>query len=152
MILLKKNIILCIWCNAMCLHGSRFKKHYFPHTVQYCCSSMLHLSETYRFLQSSSFWEARCALIGQLYSALGLAGYLKHVTEMLRHNTMSAFVIVETPNKHYSTQLWIVSSKFFKYRNVLKGCESEEPNPLYSVHSHSYGSYCRPLSLSRIRK
>ncbi len=25
----KKNIILCIWCNAMCLHGLRFKKHIF---------------------------------------------------------------------------------------------------------------------------
>ncbi len=110
---------------------------------------MLHLSETRRFLQSSSFWEARCARIGQLSSALYV-----HVTEMLRslpccdavsqcdetktvkptineafvvfsediitdyndsyglfmrwavprkHNTMSAFVIVETPNKHYST-------------------------------------------------
>ncbi len=23
----KNNIILCIWCNAMCLRGSRFKKH-----------------------------------------------------------------------------------------------------------------------------
>ncbi len=34
---------------------------------------MLHLSETRRFLQSSSFWEARPALIGQLYSALWLA-------------------------------------------------------------------------------
>ncbi len=45
---------------------------------------MLHLSETRRFLQSSLFWEARCALIGQLSSALWLAKYLKHVTEMLR--------------------------------------------------------------------
>ncbi len=66
-----------------------------------------------------------------------------------KHNTMSAFVIVETPNKRYSTLLkthvWIVSSKFFKYRNVLTGCESEAPYcpwdvgiaPLYSVHSHS---------------
>ncbi len=58
------------------------KTHYFPHTVHYCCSSMLRLSET-RFLQSSSFWEARCALIGQLSSALWLAEYLKRVTEML---------------------------------------------------------------------
>ncbi len=66
-----------------------------------------------------------------------------------KHNTMSAFVIVETPNKHYSTLLqthvWIVSSKFFKYRNILTSCESEAPDctcdvgiaPLYSVHSHS---------------
>ncbi len=45
---------------------------------------MLCLSETRRFLQSSSFWEARCALISQLSSALWLAEYLKRVTEMLR--------------------------------------------------------------------
>ncbi len=65
-----------------------------------------------------------------------------------KHNT-SASVIVETPNKHCSTLLktrvWIVSCKFFKYRNVLTGCESEAPDcpcdvgiaPLYSVDSHS---------------
>ncbi len=44
---------------------------------------MLHLSETRRFLQSLSFWEERCALIGQLSSALWLAEYLKRVTETL---------------------------------------------------------------------
>ncbi len=45
---------------------------------------MLRLSETRRFLQSSSFWEARRALIGQLSSALWLAEYLKRETELLR--------------------------------------------------------------------
>ncbi len=45
---------------------------------------MRRLSETRSFLQSSSFWEARRALIGQLSSALWLAEYLKLVTEMLR--------------------------------------------------------------------
>ncbi len=45
---------------------------------------MPRLSQTCRFLQSSSFWEARCALIGQLSSALWLAEYLKRETEMLR--------------------------------------------------------------------
>ncbi len=45
---------------------------------------MPRLSETRRFLQSSSFWEARRALIGQLSSALWLAEYLKRETEMLR--------------------------------------------------------------------
>ncbi len=49
---------------------------------------MLRLSETRRFLQSSSFWEARCALIGQLSSALWLAEYLKHEMEMLRPITV----------------------------------------------------------------
>ncbi len=45
---------------------------------------MLCLSETRRFLQRSSFWEVRRALIGQLSSALWLAEYLKRETEMLR--------------------------------------------------------------------
>ncbi len=44
---------------------------------------MLCLSETHRFLQSSSFWEARRALIGQLSSALWLAEYLKCEMEIL---------------------------------------------------------------------
>ncbi len=42
---------------------------------------MPRLSET---CQSSSFWEARRALIGQLSSVLWLAEYLKRETEMLR--------------------------------------------------------------------
>ncbi len=54
-----------------------------------------------------------------------------------KHNTMSAFVIIDTPKKHYSTLLktrvWIVSSKFFKYWNVLTGCESEAPDCPCSV-------------------
>ncbi len=45
---------------------------------------MPRLSETRRFLQSSSFWEARRALIGQLSIALWLAEYLKREMEMLR--------------------------------------------------------------------
>ncbi len=42
------------------------------------------LSEMRRLLQSSSFWEVRFALIGQLSSALRLVEYLKRVAEMLR--------------------------------------------------------------------
>ncbi len=45
---------------------------------------MPRLSETRRFLQRSSFREARRALIGQISSALWLAEYLKRETEMLR--------------------------------------------------------------------
>ncbi len=48
------------------LKGKKKQQHYFPHTVHYCCSSMPCLSETCRLLQSSSFWEARHPLIGQL--------------------------------------------------------------------------------------
>ncbi len=36
------------------------------------------------FLKSSSFWEARRALIGQISGALWLAEYLKREMEMLR--------------------------------------------------------------------
>ncbi len=151
---------------------------------------MLRLSETRRFLQSSSFWEVRCTLIGQLSRAMWLAEYFKRVTKMLRplmfcnamsrrdetktikpiineafvassgdiitdyndlyclfthrvasrhvNITMSAFVIGETTNnKRYSTLLkihvWIVSGKFFKYENILTGCESEAPDCLCKV-------------------
>ncbi len=45
---------------------------------------MLRLSETCWFLQSLLFWEARCALIGQLSSALWLAKYLKREMKILR--------------------------------------------------------------------
>ncbi len=44
----------------MCSRSLRLKTHYFPHTVHYCCSSLPCLYETCRFLQSSSFWRARC--------------------------------------------------------------------------------------------
>ncbi len=67
-----------------CLRGLRFKKHYFPHTIHYCCSPLPCLSKTHWFLQSSLFWKAQCDLIGQLSIALWLAEYLNHVTEMLR--------------------------------------------------------------------
>ncbi len=84
MLLLKKNIVLCIWCNTMCLCGLRLKNTLFS---TYCTLLLLlyvRLSEKQRFLQSSSFWEARRALIGQLYGALWLTEYLNHVMEMLR--------------------------------------------------------------------
>ncbi len=67
------------------------------------------------------------------------------------HNHYHVFVIVEMPNKLYSTLLktciWIISSKLFKYRNILTGYDSEAPDcpcdfgiaRLYSVHSHSLG-------------
>ncbi len=79
----KKNIILCIWCNVMCLCGLRLKKHIIFHKP-YIIVAPLCLSETHWFLQNALFWEARCALIGQLSSALWLAEYLKRVMEMLR--------------------------------------------------------------------
>ncbi len=34
---------------VMCLHGSRLKKkHYFPHTVHYCCSAFLKCADLYK--------------------------------------------------------------------------------------------------------
>ncbi len=79
-----KRTLLYVFGVMQCVYVVRgSKKHNFPHTVHYCCSSMLRLSEMRKFLQSSSFWEARCALIGQLTSALWLAKYHKREPEML---------------------------------------------------------------------
>ncbi len=61
----------------------------FSHTVHYCFSSMPCLSETRWFLQSSSFWKARRALIGLLSGVLWLAEYLKHEMEMLHPSPYS---------------------------------------------------------------
>ncbi len=83
MTMLKINIILCIWCNAMFLRNLSFKKHIIFHIPYIVVAPLLRFSETRRFLQSSSFWNAWCALIGQLSSAVWLAEYLKRVTEML---------------------------------------------------------------------
>ncbi len=64
-----------------CLRGPRFKKHIIFHILYIIVAPMLRLSETRN--QSSSFWEVRCALIGQLSGALWLAEYLKRAMEML---------------------------------------------------------------------
>ncbi len=48
----KKNIILCIWCNAMCLRGSRFKKHIIFHIryiiIALLCSAFLKRADFYK--------------------------------------------------------------------------------------------------------
>ncbi len=56
----------------------KVKKHYFPHAVHYCCSSMLRLSETHRFCSEKwgVLWLAS-------YRAFWLVEYLKRVPEML---------------------------------------------------------------------
>ncbi len=84
-----KGVIWCakkehyfVYCNVFMWFKVQ-KTHYFS---TYCTLLLLLYappSETHRFLQSSLFWEARCALIGQLSSALWLAEYFKRVTEML---------------------------------------------------------------------
>ncbi len=88
---LKKVILKFIHISqCYCFYGLRFKIHYFPYTVHYCGSSLPRLSETHIFLQRSSFWKARCALIGQLFSALWFAKYLKRVMEMLCPSTTAS--------------------------------------------------------------
>ncbi len=77
--------LFCVFGVMQCFYAVRgLKTHYFPHTVHSCCNSMHRLSETRTFLQSSSFWEARRAVIGQISSALWLDEYLECETEMLR--------------------------------------------------------------------
>ncbi len=132
---------------------------------------MLRLSETHRFLQSSSFWEAcsdwpaiRCVVIGRIPQAwVGNVTPLtvlwcvsrRDETKTIKPIINEAFVassgdIITDYNdlyglfKHYhvcicdrsndkqqallytlKTHICIVSGKFFKYENILTGCESE---------------------------
>ncbi len=80
----KENIILCIWCNAMCLCSLRFKKHIIFHILYIIVAPLIPA-----FLKRVDFYKAhrskkaRCTLIVQLSSVLWLAEYLKRVTEML---------------------------------------------------------------------
>ncbi len=187
---------------------SKVKKIYILFSTY--CTLLLLLSETHWFLQILSFWEVRCALIGQLSSASWLAEYLKRETEMLRllpycdavsrrrhknnkthykrgicwpsgykitdyndlyclftshvasrhvNFTMSPFVIGESYSTLLKTRVWIVSGKFFKWENILTGCESEAADcpcnvgiaPFYR-NSLCASQHCRLYSPVRFRK
>ncbi len=81
----KKNIILCIWCNSMCLCGLRFKKHIIFHILYVIVAPLCPA-----FLKRIDFYKAhRSEKRGVLWLASypvrsWLAEYVKHVTEMLR--------------------------------------------------------------------
>ncbi len=83
--MLLKRTLFCVFVVMQCVYTVRGSKNTLFSTY---CTLLLLLyappSETRWFLQSSSFWEARRALIGQLSGALWLAEYLKRMTEMLR--------------------------------------------------------------------
>ncbi len=73
----KKNIILCILCNAILVRGS---KNTLFSTYCYFCSSMPGLSETGWFVH---VLRSKVCTNWPAISALWLAEYLKRVTEML---------------------------------------------------------------------
>ncbi len=68
----------------MCLRSLKLKKHIIFHIPYIIVTPLCPALKRIHFLQSSSFWKAMCALIGQLSSALWLDSYPKRVTEMLR--------------------------------------------------------------------
>ncbi len=49
----KKNIILCIWCNAMCLYGLKLKKHIIFHILYIIVAPLSHA-----FLKHVDFYKA----------------------------------------------------------------------------------------------
>ncbi len=67
--LLKRTLFLCIWCNAMFLSGLMLKKHYFPQTVHYFCSSIP------AFLKHVDFYKAHRS---EKRGVLWLASYPVH--------------------------------------------------------------------------
>ncbi len=91
---------IIIWCNRILL--TRFnvqKTHYFSNTVHYCRSSMLRLSQTCRFLQSPSFWQAQSALIGQLTQCI---------------------VIGQTPQARFGNVMPLTKIASFSFQNKCK--------------------------------
>ncbi len=68
----KKNIILCIWCNSMFKIKKNIIFHILYIIIDPLCSAFL---KRLNFDKAQLFLEARCALIGQLSSALWLAEY-----------------------------------------------------------------------------
>ncbi len=97
---------------------------------------MLRLSETRRYLQSSSFWEARPDLIGQLSSALWLAEYLKRVTEMLRPLLYCYAVSRRDETK---TIITIAINEAFV---ASSGDIITDYNDLYGLFTHRAASLC----------
>ncbi len=83
--MLLKRTLCCVFGVMQCVYAVRGSKNAL---FSKNCTLLLVLyappSEKQRFSQSSSFWEARCVLIGQLSRVLWLAEHLKHVVEMLR--------------------------------------------------------------------
>ncbi len=71
----KKNIILCIWCNAMCLCGLRFKKHIIFHIMYIIVAPLSPAFPIFTKLivlrsEACSDWPAlQCVVIGQIPQA-----------------------------------------------------------------------------------
>ncbi len=57
-------------CNSICWHALMLKNIILSNTAHYCRSSMPHLSQTLRFLQSPPFRQAQSVLIGQLIQSI----------------------------------------------------------------------------------
>ncbi len=99
------------------------------------------LSEMRRFLQSSSFWEARLALIGQLFSALWLAEYLKPEMEMLRPSPYCDAV-----SRHYHTKTikHIINEAFV----ASSGDIITDYNDLYCLFTRHFVSHRVNITMS----
>ncbi len=187
----KKNIILfCIWSNAMCLCGLRFKKlllllYFLSETLQIFTKLIVLRSE------ACSDWPAiQCVVIGQILQACD--GNVTPLTVLWcrvparwhknnkthykqgicciqwghnywllwliwsccavprKHNIMSAFVIVEMPNKHYSTlfktRVWIVSIVNMKTYLQAVGQKHQLELPHFIETAFVHNWHCRLLS------
>ncbi len=97
---------------------------------------MARLSETCRFLQSSSFWEARHALIGQLSSTLCLAEYLKRGTEMLH-----PLPYCDAVSQHDDTKtIKLIINKAFVASSGESGDIITDYNDFYCLFMHRVAS------------
>ncbi len=145
----------------MCLCGLRFNKHIIFHILYIIVAPLCLAFNTSIFIKSSSFWEVRHALIGQLSGALWLAEYLKRVTELLRPSPYCDAVSRRNETKtmkpiikgivHFEIKIWYVSAYPKGIQDVGVFFSSVDPILMFLGQTvlvcQSYNGRYRSLSL-----
>ncbi len=124
-LLKKENYFVClVQCNVFIQF--KVKKHIIFHMLYIIVAPIW---PACTFLQSSLFWEARHALIGQLSSALWLAEYLKSMTEMLR-----PLPYCDAVSRHDNTKTIkpVINEAF------VACCHARLLAPLWGIRGHSW--------------
>ncbi len=124
--------------------------HYFSNTVHYCSSSMLRLSQTYRFLQSPSFLQVQSALIGQLTQCIVIGrtpqAHIGYVTPLTIITSFSFQVILSVQARKgnrvaWQTQWWcsyVFAVHKPRLRWFLTGCTLRCDVTLFPSHTHTH--------------
>ncbi len=130
------------------------KTHYFSNTVHYWRSSMPHLSQRRRFLQSPSFRQAQSALIGQLTQCIVIGrtpqarvGNVTPLSIIASFIFQVSFTISSSPKGEQShvtdtvMMLVCICSTQAEVKTISDGCTYTplwwDPVPLTHTHTHT---------------